>query len=549
MRTDSWSSLGVDEWRDSWYYCFTLRLRTGDCVIMPRRAAPLFREVAMRQRFVMTCVSCALAFAFAALLAACSSGSTTPDGDQDTEDLADLTDELPAVCVGVDCGPGECRVADGEAYCHCPNGYHQVGKVHCVVDAEDGDKDPEPEAEQDEEREELSFDEYELPILPNCDETDGETFPCYADLDFTELNDEGLFRIASDSNWTFATPHDVRNDWFGAFIRPWRDLEGRPYGSYLVHLPTHKALLLAPSANNGSYIRISDSGTAWQEVNLENQYGSFIYMDFQTFLPHKIYSEYDALPKLLIENGGHYYWTENLLSNVNSYFHLYTLNDLGEKQRLDNLGLDRDKGIERFEITTEYLAYNQLNERIIYIELATYEEHIIDDAPYLAYDVSLWGDKVYWSDATDAPENDKDCGFSIIEYDISTKIRRMIVDGSMGVDKWLGNVWENWLVYADFGRAGERGTCRIWDQSDDYSGEIVLHHLPTGLEWEITDNEYNDEIVRMWGRWMIWKYSRNTIHGMDLCKHPELKYYINQCPDYTGEPTVKSKTPRRKPLP
>ena len=109
----------------------------------------------MRQRVVMTCVSCALAVAFAALLLGCSSSPATPDGDWDTGDLADLTDELPAVCEGVDCGPGECRVADEEAYCSCPEGFHQVGKVHCVVDAEDGDKDPE-------------LDEYESP------ETGGE---------------------------------------------------------------------------------------------------------------------------------------------------------------------------------------------------------------------------------------------------------------------------------------------------------------------------------------------------------------------------------------
>jgi len=479
------------------------------------------------------------------LLLGCSSGSSTPDGDWDTEDLADLTDELPAVCVGVDCGPGECRVADGEAYCYCPEGYHQVGKVHCVADTIDGDDDLElePEPEMDEE-EETAFDEYELPILPNCDETDGETFPCYTDLDYTELNDEGLFRIANEPNWSFSIPHDVHRDWFAASIKPWEDAQGRAWGGYLVHLPTHRAMIVGDKKHALSFYRISDNGVSWGEAI--DGWGYISHMSFSNFISKKMVIGYEWRSLFAFEQSGHFYWSEIIADNLNAPLHLFTFNAQGDKKRLDSLGLERDYGVMNFVVSDKYIAYQQLNERIIYIDRSTLEEHIVDDAPYLTDDVALWGDKVYWSDATDAAVKGLKCGFSVMEYDILTQTRRTVVDGtqvpegSTGEDKQIGDVWENWLAYTDFGRSEAEETCRIAN-GRYYGGEIILHHLPTGLEWEITDNAGDDEIVRMWGRWMVWRHQWYSIYGMDLCKHPELKYYINQCPTYTGEPTLKTK--------
>ena len=324
------------------------------------------------------------------------------------------------------------------------------------------------------------------------------------------------------------------------------------YGGYLLHLPSRRAMLLGKKEETLSYFRISDDGVSW--CDYIDDWGNVVYMAFNNYTSTRRDIGYDRFALDVFESNGSLYWSEGSVTNYNSPLHLYTFNAQGEKQRLDNLGLDRDHGVMEFAVSDKYIAYQQLNTRTLYIDRTTLEEHIVDDAPYLTDGVALWSDKVYWSDATDAAVKGLKCGFSVMEYDILTQTRRTVVDGtdvpegSTGEDKQIGDVWENWLAYTDFGRSEAEETCRIAN-GRYYGGEIILHHLPTGLEWEITDNAGDDEIVRMWGRWMVWRHQWYSIYGMDLCKHPELKYYINQCPDYTGEPTVKTETPRRTHLP
>ena len=143
---------------------------------------------------------------------------------------------------------------------------------------------------------------------------------------------------------------------------------------------------------------------------------------------------------------------------------------------------------------------------------------------------------IFWNSLRYAENTD--CGYSILKYDLETG-EETIFKQSTGLDDWLvWDIWEDWLVYTDYSKGGgvieEADKCRYVGAD----GDLILHYLPTGEEWNLTDIEKPQEQAAMWGPLIVWKDSRHAerppwnisnVFGVDLCMHPELKSRFEAC--------------------
>jgi len=240
---------------------------------------------------------------------------------------------------------------------------------------------------------------------------------------------------------------------------------------------------------------------------------------------------------------GQVYWLDNRLVPDGENYHLYTLDKNGKDIRVDqysNTGLGNLYDVYEDKIVYVYPMQDPYYKIILSTRNGdTFDERIVAELPssYSVLQAVLWETKLYWTDRRQAPDlNGPTCGYSIVEYDLEENTVKVIVDGSTS-DKWLDDVWNNWMVYTDWREGGGLGEYEFCVGSA--KSDVYLRYLPTGEEWNLSHAVGNQLDARIWNNLVIWKdgredpdftgNTRKDLYGVDLCKHPELKTRFPGC--------------------
>ena len=366
----------------------------------------------------------------------------------------------------------------------------------------------------------------EIPTIPACGT--GEIYPCAIEVSFTRTSESGEFRVGTTRNRLTFLP-SVWEGWIAFYQNTGNSDAGVHDGLFLFDYLTEKAFLLSPRSENALTVSMNARAVVWEaHVQQSQDSDEFIReMDWQMFEIH------DALQENMLvahpsEINGRYFWTAS--EPDQDVYHLFTLGSNNLKKRLDNVPSESGIGVGAYDVSADgsYLAYWQWGERIIHVDLETYTETIIKDRPYLKQNVVVEQDRIYWSDADTAEAPSHQCGFSIMEHDLDSGQTRTVVEAN-GADKRVEDVWQDWMVYIDY--AGN-GDCRIY--TGFAMGDVVLRYLPTGEEWRITNDEFDQIAARMWNNLIVWIDYRHgldvsDLYGIDLCMHPELKSRFPGC--------------------
>ncbi len=483
------------------------------------------------------------------LLVACSgSPDSPPDGD------GEATSELEAdPCSGaaVDCTPGVCVAKNGQASCDCPDGYMPV-RYSCEsvsdgdtdfpdgdlpgdgdMECEETDRDADPEEAEDNICDHLPTDG-PFAGLPCCG-VEAMVFPCISDLPIVQTDNQGGFRIgATDNNNLF--PLGVWNEW----ILVTYSSTHYQTGSYICNYYSGLCSLLTDEAAslNGS---IRDNHIIWEEIEE--------WTEGQTQKRGSLWSSpLDKIQRIQVSDsitakftqhiyGDRFYWIGRNRVEDDPTGHVYTLNEQGQEEHLDQAS----GSVATFTVYDNMLTLLNGANQLIRLNLDDRSETLIHDYAYAVGNLAQWGHTLYATDLSNSPNPFSHCGVSIITYNLDTLERTPLKQNDGEREYWVEDVWEDWMVFVTCNEGAADDPNETCCESSGM-GDIWLRYLPTGEEWNLSD-AFGDQVgARMWGPLVIWRDGRNRIdgkgkalYGIDLCKHAELKSRFSECASEIGQ--------------
>ncbi len=414
----------------------------------------------------------------------------------------------------------------------CQEGFvYRNGK--CIPDGNPDEDQPVTETDKDPDLDpdEKEIEPGETPFshLSFCPSNDGP-FPCRTSLPFEYTNDKGEFRFGSPAG-LFQNGMDVWENWIVFYWN--RDDGEENKGLFLFDYLTKTFIILT---RYSIYFSIRDNRIVWLDPHQDSTSNSPKKSIFQSFLTYIVKERISNTstdkirPKI---TGDATYWNDYREFGNEYNYNIYTFNDNGEEIKVDSIG---DLGVDRYAVHGNKVAYAvKPYYSLALIDYDTGHERIVSENAVARFRIVMSDKYIFWNSLRYAQNTD--CGYSILKYDLETG-EETIFKQSTGLDDWLvWDIWEDWLVYTDYSKGGgsvgfER--CRYTDAD----GDLILHYLPTGEEWNLTDIEKPQEQAAMWGPLIVWKDSRHAerppwnisnVFGVDLCMHPELKSRFEAC--------------------
>ncbi len=415
----------------------------------------------------------------------------------------------------------------------CQEGFvYRNGK--CVPDGNPDEDQPVTETDKDPDLDpdEKEIEPGETPFshLSFCPSNDGP-FPCISNLPFEYTNDKGEFRFGSPAG-AFQDGRDVWENWIAFY---WNRNDGEEKnGLFLFDYLTKTFIILT---HYSIFFDINENRIVWLDPHQDSTSGTPKKSIFQSSL---IYIEKKRISNTSTDKirpkiaGEKTYWNDYREFGNEYNYNIYTLNNSNEEVKVDSIG---NLGVDRYAVHGNKVAYAVKP----YYSLALidydkeYEKVISEDAA-AKFKIVMSDKYIFWNSLRYAENTD--CGYSILKYDLETG-EETIFKQSTGLDDWLvWDIWEDWLVYTDYSKGGgvieEADKCRYVGAD----GDLILHYLPTGEEWNLTDEHGSQEQAAMWGPLIVWKDSRHdvsppwgvsNVFGVDLCMHPELKSRFEAC--------------------
>ncbi len=442
-------------------------------------------------------------------LAACSDSDEDYQGDRD-----EITDNPPQQTEEED------RCQEGFVY--------QGGK--CVPELNTDEDRGVADQDSDLEPDEVDVEPGETPYahLLGCPSNDGP-FPCLVNLPFEYTNDKGEFRFGSPAG-LFQNGIDVWENWI---VFHWNRKDYKEFhGLFLFDYLTKTFILLS---DYSLWPGIGCNQIVWVDYdkNLAAENNGKLFQSDLSRIEKKSLSQtisYKKSPKI---TPNRVFWIDNREFGTEYNYNLYTFNEFHEEVKVDSIG---NGGIDRYAVYGNKVAYAMYPDRsLVLVDYDTNIQKLISQDAVADFRVVMSEKYIFWNSLRYAENTD--CGYSILKYDLETG-EETIFKQSTGLDDWLvWDIWEDWLVYTDYSKGGgaegfER--CRYTDAD----GDLILHYLPTGEEWNLTDEHGPQEQAAMWGPLIVWKDSRHdlsppwrlsNVFGVDLCMHPELKSRFEAC--------------------
>ncbi len=401
-------------------------------------------------------------------------------------------------------------------------------------DEPDGDVDPDSEVDGDIEYEEdIDWPEFEhdrdFSMLSACE--DPAVAPCLQDIPFRYIDDEGRFLLgATGADWIHG--FDLWENWIVFYHDLDTNVDEPVDGTFvfdylsrtMVKIVEEEYNSFNPGIGNG-YIVVKkyapyDSGEELPFV--------FLYKisleDFQTVFSLETESFKD-IPKLM---GDDLYWHGTSVEEEPYGWRIWSLDADGQSISVDTQ--DYYHMTTGYSVGEDYLAIINNVYRITVTDRESLEERIISEKEISGEirRVAVWGKDLYWSDLRLNPGSIS-CGLSIIHYDLDTDEETVLkaYDTDDGVDYAVSDVWEDWLVYEDYSEGAEENRCLYTNGNAD----IILRHVPSGDEWNLSPHEGYQLEAKIWGHLVVWlsKTDHQTIGGIDLCLHPEIKSRFPGC--------------------
>ncbi len=414
----------------------------------------------------------------------------------------------------------------------CQEGFvYRNGK--CIPDGNTDEDQPVTEIDKDPDldpdEQEIEPGETPFSHLSFCPNNDGP-FPCRTNLPFEYTNDKGEFRFGSPAG-LFQNGIDVWENWI---VFHWNRDDGiETHGLFLFDYTTKTFVLLS---SYSLWPGIADNRVVWLDYDATGEVEEdrdILCQSSLNRITREVLSTSISMKYYPTASGKRTIWKDNRDFNSEYYFNLYSFNDSGEEIKVDSIG---DLGVDRYAVHGNKVAYAvKPYYSLALIDYDTGHERIVSENAVARFRIVMSDKYIFWNSLRYAQNTD--CGYSILKYDLETG-EETIFKQSTGLDDWLvWDIWEDWLVYTDYSKGGgsvgfER--CRYTDAD----GDLILHYLPTGEEWNLTDIEKPQEQAAMWGPLIVWKDSRHAerppwnisnVFGVDLCMHPELKSRFEAC--------------------
>lgn len=502
-----------------------------------------------------------LAFLLLVILLLGCSGESPPadpvDGDGEPSD-GDVTD--PCAGAAVNCAPGVCEATAGKARCVCPAGY-RAERYTCVPapepdgdgetpdppdgdgeeDAPDGDTPPDGDADGDQTG------------IPAC-RIENDVFPCRTRLPILDTNEQGEFWIGGEGTRNPYFGAGVWENWVLADIRTSSDFIDVGGGIFVIDMRTREAFKICHQSTGecGGLPNIRDGFMIWrrliERISDDSTVSQINRVDLATMTNEELTDSYSAKESLRLW-GSRPFWLDSRVRLGRWGYGIFTLNEAGEEVRVDQVS--GREGAYEFNILNNRIVLPTFYGPIGILDLDTQTHHFLDVPTTVCRHnkPKMSGSRVYYSDNRNEPSGNARsncCWFSLYQYDLETDTETVIRDNTDGKDYLFEDVWEDWLLYSYYNEDNYVNPSRPeWKYCglNGAAGDLYLRYLPTGEEWNLTNQIGNQKLARMWGPLVIWIDTRNNLrpifsgahlYGLNLCKHPDLKDRFPQCAEREG---------------
>ena len=319
-------------------------------------------------------------------------------------------------------------------------------------------------------------------------------------------------------------------------------ITGEPEGLLLVDYYKELVAMLAPIEDGCMYPGIWP-GKAVSRVSHPSDpdgtgYAGINYYDLQSFKIQKIAATKGNKHQFeLAEN--YTYWIGDGGIHYGP-MELYSFNDSGHEVRLNHYQLDL--GVTTYDAHGNLAAYASDGGSIYVINRETNEEYSVSAPSSFGY-LRMWGRKIFWSDLRGSTSPGV-CGYSIHQFDLDSKAEKVLIDSGGKMDKWLEDVWGDWLLYSDYSEGNGTVPGQEKCRSAGADADLMLRYLPTGEEWNITQATGRQWEAAIWDHLVVWNDSQwkdgypvqtRDLHGVDLCQHTELKERFDGCKTRKGK--------------